>query len=172
MDYIKEVEKLLEIKENIKALENGPYNASLTDETKIDCCENYDNYRVVLIDFVFDSDKPYKEGEIIDNWFWINLLYEKKKNEFQKFLEGIKENKFATICTDVDEEPYYYDYSKRIIAYPYCDKVRFIFIDCEDSISLDDERITQDLLFEKQEIITVLEKLQKSMNELYEEQQT
>ena len=65
MDYIKEVEKLLEIKENIKALENGPYNAILTDETVIDYCEDYGNYHLFNIDFVFDTDKPCKEGEII-----------------------------------------------------------------------------------------------------------
>lgn len=171
MDYIKEIEKLLEIKENIKVLENGPYNAILTDETEIDYYEDYGNCHLFHIDFVFDSEKEYNDGEIINNCFYFSVLYEKKISEFQKFIEDIKTNNFATICSDVDEEPYYYDYSERIIAYPYCNKIRFIIIDCEDGISLDDERIEHDLLFEKQEIIIVLEKLQKSMNKLYAEKQ-
>lgn len=171
MNYLKEVEKLLEIKENIKVLENGPYSAILTDETKIDYYEDYGHCHLFHIDFVFDSKKEYNDDKIINNCFYFSFLYEKKISEFQKFIEDIKTNKFATICSDVDEEPYYYDCPERIIAYPYCNKLRFIVIDCEDCISFDDEYIEHDLLFEKQEIIIVLEKLQKSMNKLYEEQQ-
>ena len=165
MDYIKEVEKYLEIKENIKKLESGPYNAVLTNETEIEYYEDYGDCHLFHINFVFDSEKEYKEDEIINNCFYINILYEKKIAEFQKFIEDIKLNNFATICSDVDEEPYYYDYPERIIAYPYCDKVRFIVINCADCYSCEYEYIEQDLLFEKQEIIKILEKFLKSMKE-------
>lgn len=167
MDYIKGIEKYLEIKGNIRFLKAGPYNAIITNETDIEEICYYGEYPVMTMTFVFDTDKLYKKGEIIDNCFNIYILYEKKKDEFQNFIDNIKTGKFAVFCSIVDEEPYFCDYPRIIIAYPYQNKVRFIQIDCDDATSLDlnseNETIEHDLLFNKQELIKTLEKLQNIM---------
>ena len=64
-------------------LESRPYNAVLTEETEIEYYEDYGDCHLFHIDFVFDSEKEYQEDEIIDNVFYISILYVKKSQNFK-----------------------------------------------------------------------------------------
>lgn len=110
------------------------------------------------LNFSFEVNYEY---EFLDNYTWINFVYDYKKEDLVSFLINVKNNKFAAFSNDsseIKEHHYYSNYPHILFAIPIEDNIRFIVAQSFDYVTFDGERILMDILVKKDMFVSAFEK--------------
>ena len=161
MDYRNELSKYIE---NIDNLKEHPVNAT---DFEIDTEDMFGEYFAGLTVYSISMYYNEENGEY-GGFTCIAFIYDQIENELKKFVDDIKNDKFAVFYNLKENiEPYYDDYPKILIAYPYNNMVRFIMVKCSDwGRANPDEKIYCDILITKESVADQFDKLIKEIEKI------